>query len=60
MPGYKVSYPNSDDGCTYCIDEHTGKIIKICTVPIEQVPESVRARMRADKERLAILAKVDA
>jgi hypothetical protein len=59
MPEYKVSYQNIDDGCTYSIDERTGKIIKFCAIPIEQVPESVRARMRADKERLAVLEKVD-
>jgi hypothetical protein len=58
MPEYKVSYQDAGDGYTYCIDEGTGRIIKACEVSIEQVPESVRVRMRADKERLAVLKKV--
>jgi hypothetical protein len=58
MPEYKLSYQDPEDGCLYCIEETTGEALKICVVPAEKIPESIRARIKADRERLAALEKV--
>jgi hypothetical protein len=58
MPEYEISYRDTEDGCVYCIDKATGNILKVCAVSIGQVSENVRAQMKADKERLAVLRKI--
>jgi hypothetical protein len=53
-------FPADEDGCVYFYDSKKEKFRKICDVSAADLPQSVKERIRAAKDRADEIAKIPA